>query len=59
MTQYCIAYAGQSDAEARRGCHSGVSSVQPTNVNTAGEHSSNLHPVTTSLAFSALMMLSE
>lgn len=59
MTQYCIAYAGQSDADARCGRHSGVSRVHPTNVNTAAQYSSHLHPVTTSLAFSVLMMLPE
>jgi hypothetical protein len=59
MTQYCIAYAGQSDADARRGCHSGVSSVHPTNVSTATQQNSHLQRCTTSFAFSVLMMLSE
>jgi hypothetical protein len=59
MTQYCIAYAGQSDADARRGCHSGVSSVHPINGSRAAPYSSHLQPGTTSFAFSVFMMLSE
>jgi hypothetical protein len=37
-------YVGQSDADARRGRHSGVIRVQPTNVSNAAQHSRHLAP---------------